>query len=69
MGKQSLTIHIQTDGSEPPSGVVMGDDRAPVAFAGWLDLMQAIERLVSGAAPERVSENGDLLHLSEAEAV
>jgi hypothetical protein len=52
MRRQSLTVDISFSDDGPPTGDVVDARGVRVAFAGWLDLMQAISGLTSGEAGE-----------------
>jgi hypothetical protein len=41
-----MQIHISIDNAEPLTGTANAGTRAPVAFAGWLELLRAISELV-----------------------
>ena len=43
-----MRIEIVTEENDPPSGQVLTDDRDPIAFAGWLDLLRVIAGLLAG---------------------
>lgn len=55
MQERSVTVHIRLIGGDAPTGEVIGDDAVPAPFAGWLDLMQTIERLAAGSGADTVS--------------
>jgi hypothetical protein len=47
MSEQSLEVRIRSEGDDPPTGEVVDSSGRPFPFAGWLDLMQTLERLAS----------------------
>ena len=64
MGEQSLEVRIRSEGDDPPTGEVVDSVGRPFPFAGWLDLMQTLERLASGEAQGQ--EEGDPCYLPSA---
>ncbi len=64
MGEQSLEVRIRSDGADPPTGEVVDRSGRPFPFAGWLDLMQTLERLASSEAHDQ--EEGDPCFLPSA---
>ncbi len=47
----SMRITIDIDSADPLDGVATLDDGATQTFAGWLQLMTLLDRLVAAAAP------------------
>jgi hypothetical protein len=43
-----VRIEIVTEENDPPSGQVLTDDRDPIAFSGWLDLLRVLAALLAG---------------------
>jgi hypothetical protein len=50
MHQRSLTVQISAAGDDPPTGFVLAGDEPPAPFAGWLELMQTIQRLAATAS-------------------
>ena len=73
MTERSLTLNINADGDEPPTGLVVSDGAQPIAFSGWLDLMTTLESIVTGSrtAVGSVDATGSELvgRLAPAEAI
>jgi hypothetical protein len=54
-----VELKIRFENVDPPAGSIVPDPEAriavgvssPIRFAGWLGLLQALERLLDGACP------------------